>query len=90
MNGVLVKALAGALLLPAPLLAQAGQIAVTPPDSQKLVCKKKSETGSLVKKTKLCLTRAQWSRAADNHKKYAEELQDGLRTRPCAETSLCQ
>jgi len=88
MNGV-VKALAAALLLPTPLLSQTGQMALAPADSQKLVCKKKLETGSLVKKTKLCLTRAQWSRAAENHKQYSQELQDGLRTRPCAETSLC-
>ena len=51
-------------------------------DEQEIVCRRLEETGSLVKKTKVCLTRAQWRRSTQNHSKYAEELADGLRTKP--------
>jgi hypothetical protein len=79
-----VALLPSAFLMPPAVLAQSGSKASSA-DSEKLVCRKVAETGSLVKKTKVCLTRAQWSRSSENHQKYGEELQDGLRTRPCIE-----
>jgi hypothetical protein len=81
----LVKIATASLVLSTPVLAQAGQFTPVTTESPKLVCKRIAETGSLVKKTKVCLTREQWSRSAENYSKYAEELQDGLRTRPCGE-----
>lgn len=51
-------------------------------ESQKVICKKVAETGSLVKRTKVCLTRDQWNRSAENHRRYGEQLQDELRGRP--------
>lgn len=49
---------------------------------EKLVCKKITETGSLVKRHKVCLTRAQWDRSQENHRQYGEQMADRMRTRP--------
>ncbi len=46
---------------------------------QKMVYKKITEMGSLVKRTKVCLTRAQWNRPAENYRRFSEQLQDDLR-----------
>lgn len=54
-------------------------------ESQKVLCKKIAETGSLVKRTKVCLTRAQWNRSAENNRRYGEQLQDDLRGRPAGD-----
>ena len=51
----------------------------------RFVCRKLEETGSLVKKTKVCLTREQWTRSSENHEKHARDLADGVRTKPAGE-----
>jgi hypothetical protein len=48
-------------------------------EAPKLICKKSLETGSLVKKTKVCLTREQWARSARGNEQYARELAEDLR-----------
>jgi hypothetical protein len=52
------------------------------PKKKDQVCKKIEVTGSLVKVKKVCLTRDQWNRSAEDHEKFARDLTDGLRTRP--------
>jgi hypothetical protein len=76
----------------APVVAMAqGQAAPTaePAESQsassrgpKLICKDILRIGSLVETTKVCLTRRQWERSADNHQEYARDMVDALRTKP--------
>jgi hypothetical protein len=87
----LVKTFSAALLLSAsaPALAQPNQAAQASPSDEKLICKKWAPIGSLVKTNKVCLTRKQWARSAENHKNYAAELQERLRTRPCGDPSNC-
>ena len=79
-------ALLGAALLAAPsgALGQAANSTGSPPE--KMICKKVAETGSLVRKTKVCLTRDQWNRSATRGQEYSRELQETLRTRPAGGT----
>jgi hypothetical protein len=64
-----VPAAAPALQRPKPMLRS------------EAVCKKVAETGSLVKKTKVCLTREQWEGSATRHQDYGRDLQDTLRSK---------
>ena len=68
--------------LAAPAFAAEPAAQPAPPAAEeKKVCKRVTETGSLVRKTKVCLTRAQWQKSADGHRGYAQDMQDALRTR---------
>lgn len=62
---------------PAPVAATAA----TDP-SQKMICKREKETGSLVKAKKTCHTKAQWDYILDVNSKFANDYVDSLRTRP--------
>ncbi len=75
-------ALMGLSLLAMPGAASAMQAKTAEKQPDKMVCKKVGETGSLVKKTKVCLTRSQWERSATRGSEYSRELQEGLRGRP--------
>ena len=44
------------------------------PDPNKVVCKRMADTGSLIKKSKICRTRAEWSRAIEDAQKEGERL----------------
>ena len=44
------------------------------PDGDPIICRKVAETGSLVKKSKKCYTRAQWERIAEAARARAERL----------------
>ena len=74
----------GAALIAAPAQASGGTSEASA-DQEELVCKKVLETGSLVRKTKVCLTRAQWEKQARGHSQYGRDLQDALSTRPCGD-----
>lgn len=45
------------------------------PDGEKIICRKVQETGSLVKKSKKCYTKAQWDRVAEAAKGNATRMQ---------------
>lgn len=68
------------LAAPIPAFAQSANASGKP--AEKMICKKVAETGSLVKKTKVCLTRDQWNRAATRGQEYGREMQEGLRSSP--------
>jgi hypothetical protein len=53
-----------------------------PAESQKRICKKVEVTGSLVKHTKVCATREQWTRSAENHEKNARDMVENGTTKP--------
>ncbi len=52
---------------------------------EKMICRSTLETGSLVRKTKVCLTRKQWQESAERNQDYGRDLQETLRTRPCGD-----
>lgn len=68
--------------LTAPLHAQVqaeikegvGEGKVTP-DGEKIICKKMAQTGSLVKKKKVCYTREQWDRIAQAARANGQRMQ---------------
>lgn len=51
-------------------------------DANKVICKKTLETGSLVRKTKQCFTKAEWDMIAEVQRRGNEKMVDGLSTRP--------
>ena len=80
MRNILIALSIASLGAPAFAADQAAQPAA--PAEEKKVCKRIADSASLVRKTKVCLTRAQWKHSADGHRGYAQEMQDALRTRP--------
>lgn len=71
---------------PSPVSAPAAK----PGASDEIVCRKTLETGSLVRKTKQCFTRAEWDRiqAANRagNQKVADQLSAGFN---CQATGTC-
>ena len=66
----------------APAFAAGQEAKVEQSVGQQIVCRKLDDTGSLVKKKKVCLTRQQWVRSQQNNARYAQQLADELRSRP--------
>lgn len=52
------------------------------PDPEKKICRKTLETGSLVKKTRQCFTRAEWARIAEAARTGAQYIVDNGMGRP--------
>ena len=50
-------------------------------DDNRIICKKTLDTGSLVRKTKECFTKAQWDRIAESQRRGNEKMVDGLTSR---------
>jgi hypothetical protein len=50
-------------------------------DDNRVICKKTLETGSLVRKTKQCFTKAEWDRIAESQRRGSEKMVDGLASR---------
>lgn len=75
MRGVVFVA---ALLAPSIVSAQPAQTSAQQSDNE-IICKREAEVGSLVRKKKTCLTRAEWKRVAEGAREAAGRLaQDGL------------
>jgi hypothetical protein len=66
------------LVLLAAGAAQAAETEASKAQGEKRVCKSVAETGSLVKKTKVCLSQAEWQRSGDKHRDYGRDLQQKL------------
>ena len=75
---VLTLALGSALLAGTATAADQSPVV----DDQEIVCKKTLETGSLVKKTKQCFTKAEWARIAESQRTGAQKLIQDLTTKP--------
>lgn len=80
MKYVYALAAAGLLIAPAGMgvAGEPGKVTEAPkvmPDGEPVICKRIAETGSLVKKTKRCYTKAQWDRIAEAAKTRAHRLQ---------------
>jgi hypothetical protein len=84
-----MRQLFGALLIAATGVATPAIAADTPAAAQaanavgddRVICKKVLETGSLVRKSKQCFTKAEWDRIAETQRRGNEKLVDGLSTR---------
>ncbi|HEV7233550.1 MAG TPA: hypothetical protein VGN36_04840 [Sphingorhabdus sp.] len=48
------------------------------PEGDKVICKRSLETGSLVRKKRICHTKSEWARIASSHKEEWEEVQGTL------------
>ena len=48
--------------------------AAEPRPQDKIICRRYLETGSLVKSTKVCHTRAEWTRLSENARRDAEDI----------------
>ena len=59
-------------------------------DPERLICRTTVKTGTLAGRERQCFTRAQWDEIASHAHRRGLELQEGLRTRPCGDGSLCQ
>ncbi|HEX8382050.1 MAG TPA: hypothetical protein VF592_01610 [Sphingomonas sp.] len=73
---LLLIALAAQAAPPAP--APSAQMAAA--DGEKVVCKRSAATGSFVRTKKVCLTRRQWQRVADDAQELGRSMRPGLTT----------
>ena len=64
-----------AALLAIPVAAREPELQKVMPND-KVICKRTEETGSLVKATKRCYTRAQWDRIAEAARGNAQRIVD--------------
>lgn len=63
---------------------------VTPPQGEKLICRKQIETGSLVRGKKTCLTRAEWAKIGDAARDGGQYLLEQNEGKPsCDGASSC-
>ena len=55
-------------------------------EANKIICRKRAEVGSLVRKTKECFTKAEWDRITESQvrgtRRMHQELQGGMRCNP--------
>lgn len=52
------------------------------PPEEKKICRASTETGSLIKKRKACLTKAQWRAVDDQHEEEAHKMIKEATSRP--------
>ena len=52
------------------------------PTVEKMICKSRPETGSLVKRKKTCLTRAQWQAVNEQNESAAQKMVHDNQSRP--------
>lgn len=51
-------------------------------DRDKMICKRDAEVGSIIKRRKTCMTKAEWDRVAESQQTGARKMIDELTTRP--------
>jgi hypothetical protein len=90
MRLLLIGAMAGAL--PSAEFAARSQTTASAtateadPEADKIICRKRAEIGSLVRKKKECFTKAEWDRITESQvrgtRRMHDELQGGMRCDP--------
>lgn len=69
------------LLMTLLLLAPDAEVA-PPPPADPVICKSYEETGSLIKKRKVCKTKSQWAKATSEMQETMNRFVEDRRTRP--------
>lgn len=69
-----VAGMAAALMLAGSSTSATAAEQVRPAD--KLICRRMAETGSLVRKKRVCHTQGEWARISDAARKNTQDLQD--------------
>lgn len=64
------------------LLGSGAEAPPPPPPADPIICKRYEETGSLVKKRKVCRTKSQWSKATSEMQETMNRFVEDRRTRP--------
>ena len=88
MRSIIIAAM---LFAGAPALAQSGdqqsarEEGGSGGDPDRLICKRFAETGSLVKKRKVCYTARQWTVRNDAEREAATTWVEGMRSKPSGE-----
>ena len=73
----------GGALAPVSAIAKESELeGKVMPDGEKILCRRVAETGSLVRKSKKCYTRAQWDRIAEAAKVNATRMQSDHTSAP--------
>jgi hypothetical protein len=67
-------------LVATPAVANPVAAAGPAPTTERKICKKEIETGSLVKGRKICMTAREWARAMDEAQKQTSEMQTQIST----------
>lgn len=70
------------LVCAAPVAADPSARPKAATGKDKLICKRWTDTGSLVARVRACHTRADWDRIMDSQQQGARKVQEGLTTRP--------
>jgi hypothetical protein len=86
MRSILIIACASLFIPLNAASASTSTTSVAAGEGDKLICRRELETGSLVKKRKVCLTKTEWQRRNEAHEQFSRDLQDGLRTKPSGGT----
>ncbi len=65
------------------LLAPDAEVAPpSPPPADPVICKRYEETGSLIKKRKVCRTKSEWAKSASEMQETLNRFVEDRRTRP--------
>ncbi|MEA1013183.1 hypothetical protein [Sphingosinicella sp. LY1275] len=75
-----VASIAVLSLMATPALANPVTAEGSKPTTERKICKKEIETGSLVKGRKICMTAREWARATEDAQKQASEMQSQIST----------
>jgi len=67
-------------LVATPAVANPVESGSSAPTTERKICKKEIETGSLVKGRKICMTAREWARATEDAQKQTSEMQSLIAT----------
>lgn len=70
------------LIMTLLLLAPDAEVAPPPPPADPVICKRYEETGSLIKKRKVCRTKSEWTKATSEMQETLNRFVEDRRTRP--------
>lgn len=84
--GAVAGGLPGAEFAARSLTTASATTAEADPEANKIICRKRAEVGSLVRKTKECFTKAEWEKITESQvrgtRRMHQELQGGMRCDP--------
>jgi hypothetical protein len=63
LNSLILLAVGGMLMTAPAFAAETAQPQAQPAEQSKVICRKETETGSILKKRRVCYTKRQWEQA---------------------------